>query len=399
MKTISFINFNFFKRIFPSWFGITHTRLYSYDYFRERGTYFSFNSIYLDNIINKIATDVALLKFRHVRVIKDENNESQNNNSQSMIWEQNSDLSYVLNISANKYQTPFVFWSSVIRKMLNDGIAIVVPVYEYGKLNNLQLAECITEFTNNNEIVLTYNDKSFKINIEDLWIFENPKKNLSAALTSVSRLIDDNLKAIGQKLSISNQPLKGLLKVPTTTDDERMKSKAENRVNNILNAASSSGIGYLQKGEEFQELRNSYESVSDNELEFLKNQLYQAFGLNEKLFNCDYTESQYRAYFSSVLKVYQRVISQEINRKYFTKTAKTQGHKLIVYYDMYDISSLKDLNEFAFKTKYAGILNANEIREIFGYGSYNGGDIFETNKNAVRVGGNSEDIKINEDDE
>ena len=59
---------------------------------------------------------------------------------------------------------------------------------------------------------------------------------------------------------------------------------------------------------------------------------------------------------------------------------------MLVYFDMYDISSLKDLNEFAFKMKYSGIMNANEIREIFGYGSYSGGDVFETNKNAIRVG-------------
>lgn len=53
---------------------------------------------------------------------------------------------------------------------------------------------------------------------------------------------------------------------------------------------------------------------------------------------------------------------------------------------MYDISSLKDLNEFAFKMKYSGIMNANEIREIFGYGNYAGGDVFETNLNAVKIG-------------
>ena len=173
--------------------------------------------------------------------------------------------------------------------------------------------------------------------------------------------------------------------MPFNSEDEEMKKKAEERVSNILDAAKNSGIGYLDKKEEFQELNNNYNTASPEELEFLKNQLYQAFGINEKLFNCDYTEEQYRAYFSSVLKVYQRVIEQEINRKYFSKTARTQGQTLIVYFDMFDIASLKDLNKFAFDTKYSGILNANEIRSIFGYGGYNGGDVYETNKNAVQI--------------
>ena len=113
--------------------------------------------------------------------------------------------------------------------------------------------------------------------------------------------------------------------------------------------------------------------------------LFQAFGLNEKLFTCDYTEEQYRAYFSGVLKLYQRVISEEINRKFFTKTARTQGQRLLVYFDMFEIASLKDLSDFAFKAKYSALMSSNEIREIFGYGGYEGGDLYQSNLNAVSV--------------
>ena len=87
-------------------------------------------------------------------------------------------------------------------------------------------------------------------------------------------------------------------------------------------------MSYLEQGEEFQELKNAYgDTVSEQKLAFLKAQLYHAFGINEQLFTADYSEQQYRAYFQSVVKVYMRVIAEEINRKVFTKTKRTQGHR------------------------------------------------------------------------
>lgn len=346
--------------------------------FRDDYNYWQSNSIYLDNIYNKISNDVAMLKFKHVRITNTESG------LQRMEYFKHSELMEVLTVSPNDYVPPVVFWADVVRKMLKDSIAIVVPRYENGNLKSLWLADSFN-MIEDHTLYLNIKGSSFPVDINSVWIFENPKQNISAQLTQITKLIDDNLRAVSYKISKQGNGLKGFLKMPFSAEDKEMKKKAEDRLNNILHTAKNSGIGYLDKKEEFQELNNTYNTASPEELEFLKNQLYQAFGINEKLFTCDYTEEQYRAYFSSVLKTYQRVISEEINRKYFSKTARTQGQTLIVYYDMFDIASLKDLNKFAFNTKYSGIFSANEIRSIFGYGGYEGGDIYETNKNAVQI--------------
>jgi hypothetical protein len=375
---------NFFARILPGWMGIRHTRIQQIDYFRQRHDFWAYNSIYLDNIINKIATDVATLKFKHVKIVRHADA------TDEMIWYEMSELAQCLTISPNDYETPVVFWADIMRKMLNDQIAIVIPTYSNGILQSLQLVDGVVDY-DDHKLIVQIKDLTFEIDINSAWIFENPKQNISAQLGQITRLIDDNLRALSYKLSEGNSRLQGFLKVATKAEDGELKKRAEMRVANIMDAAKSSGVGYLQQGEEFQELNKEYGTASENELEFLKMQLYQAFGINEKLFTCDYTEEQYRAYYQSVLKVYQRVISDEINRKFFSKTARTQGHRLLVYFDLIDIVSLKDLNELAFKSKYAGIMNANEIREMyFGLPAYNGGDTYETNKNAVQIGTNNE---------
>lgn len=372
---------NFFGRTVPGWFGVRHYNMQQMSYFRDRHSYWSQNSIYLDNIINKISTDVAMLKFKHVKITRNRGAPDE------MTWYEHSDLSECLSCSPNDFETPVNFWSSVVRQMLKNQVAVVVPRYKKGKIEEIRIADGVTKYDERKgKLSVEIEGNTFSVDVNSVWIFQNPKQNISAQLGQITRLIDDNLRALSLKLSENSASLKGFLKIPTKAEDGELRHRAKLRVENIMESAKSAGIGFLQQGEEFQELMNSYQTASQEELEFLKLQLYQAFGINENLFTCDYSEVQYRAYFQSVLKVYQKVISEEINRKYFSKTARTQGQKLLVYFDMYDISSLKDLNEFAFKMKYSGIMNANEIREIFGYGSYAGGDIFETNKNAIQIG-------------
>jgi|GEM_PF-1152578 len=374
---------NFFRRLVPSWFRIRHTRLRQIEYFKQHN-YWQSNSIYLDNIFNKISTDVAMLKFKHVRITRE------TNAPDKMEWFELSDLAQVLSISPNDHEPPIVFWSNVVRKMLYDGVAVVIPKVINNVLRELRIVEGVLQF-NEEKLLVQLDEKAkeqvIEIDITSCWIFENPKQNISAQLGQITRLIDDNLRSLSWKLSENNSKLDGFLKLDTKAEDGELKKRAEMRVKNIMDVAENGGIGFLQKGEDFVELSKTYGTASETEMEFLKLQLYQAFGINEKLFTCDYTEEQYRAYFQGVLKVYQRLICEEINRKWFSSTARTQGHRLLTYYDMADIVSLKDVSEFVFKSKYSGIMNSNELREMFfGLPAYIGGDTYETNLNAVQIG-------------
>nr|DAS74905.1 MAG TPA: portal protein [Caudoviricetes sp.] len=363
-----------FARIFR-----TNNRKTTRTYLQRNITYWRRNSIYLDNIYNKISTDTAQMRFKHVKITRNPGGVDK------MEWYENSDLANVLSFSPNPLEIPIVFWANVTRAMLRDGVAVVVPRWENGRLVEIWLAKKTVTWTSESvEIML--DDITVELPLSDVWVFENPKLNVTSQLNQITELIDINLNALTEKLSDGNSSLRGFLKLPTKAADEHLKKQAKNRVDSMLDLAKSGGIAYLEQGEEFQELSKDYSTASKEELEFLKSQLYNAHGINEKLFTCDYTEEQYRAYYSSVMKLYQRVFSEEINRKYFTKTARTQGNKLLVFYDMADMISFKDLVEGGFKSKYAGLMNSNEFRETYlGLPGYEGGEVFETNLNAVRI--------------
>jgi len=366
-------------RIKGSGLGVRHSRLYQVNYLSSREQYWRGNSIFLENIQNKIANDVAQMRFKHVRITR------KKDQPDTMEWFEMSDIAQCLTVSPNDIEPPFVFWSNVVRKMIRDQIAVVAPVYRGGVLESLTLCDGVVEIEGG-KATIVIGDTEKTVDVSNVFIFENAKQNVSAQLGQITKLIDDNLRALSVKLNEENSKLKGFLKIPTKAADTELQKAAEARVTAIMAAANSAGIGYLQQGEEFQELKNVYGTASEAEMEFLKSMLYQAFGINEALFTCSYTETQFRAYFQGVLKPYQRIIGEELNRKLFTKTARTQGHRLIVYFDVFDVVSLKDLSDFAFKSKYSALLSANEIREIMGYGAYEGGDVYESNMNAVRIG-------------
>ena len=346
-------------------------------YLQRNLNYWRRNSIYLDNIYNKISTDTAQVRFKHVRITRNPTGVDK------MEWFENSDLANVLSFSPNPLEIPVVFWANVTRAMLKDGVAVVVPRWENGRLIEIWLAKKTISWTAE-RVEIMIDDVEIELPLSDVWVFENPKLNVTSQLNQITELIDINLDALTEKLGRGK--LRGFLKLPTKAADEHLKKQAKSRVDSMMELAENGGIAYLEQGEEFMELNKDYSTASKEEMEFLKSQLYHAHGINEKLFTCDYTEEQYRAYYSSVMKLYQRVFSEEINRKYFTKTARTQGNKLLVFFDMADMISFKDLVEGGFKSKYAGLMNSNEFRETYlGLPGYEGGEVFETNLNAVRI--------------
>lgn len=62
------------------------------------------NSIYLDCVYNKIATDMAMVRFKHILIT------CQAEQADQTEWFEHPDLSTVCGVSPNVSEAPFVFW-------------------------------------------------------------------------------------------------------------------------------------------------------------------------------------------------------------------------------------------------------------------------------------------------
>lgn len=331
-------------------------------------------SIYLNTIYSRLTTDIAKLNLRHIKTHKTD--DATINEPQS-----NSDIMYVLTISPNRFDTPTIFWNEVILDFLRDGLAVVLPVYKNGQLRELiHLSEYEIDAENN---TLIYNNQVY--DFSEVLLFQDINTELHENLQDIARVINEALNAMSTKLTKGNSSIYGFLKLNTNTDDLEMMKKVRDRLANISQVASQEGIGYLQKGEEYQELKTKIETASVDHLKFLKEQLQNNYGLNDKIIQSNYTEEQYKAYIQNVISPYQEMIVQELNKKLFTRTAITQGHKIINPVRIMNFASTTDVAQALSRLKYIGMISANEGRELLGYQSYSGGDRYETNANAVRV--------------
>ncbi|MGV3408525.1 phage portal protein, partial [Streptococcus agalactiae] len=203
-------------------------------YLQRSISYWRRNSIYLDNIYNKISTDTAQLRFKHVKITRNPGGVD------SMVWYEHSDLAEVLTVSPNPLEVPVVFWSNVTRAMLRDGVAVVVPRWKNGRLVEIWLAKKTVTWTAES-VELMLDDVAVELPLTDVWVFENPKLNVTAQLNQITELIDINLNALTEKLSDVNCSMRGFLKLPTKAADEHLKKQARYRDDSMSVLANNGG--------------------------------------------------------------------------------------------------------------------------------------------------------------
>lgn len=334
------------------------------------------NNSYLEAILARISNDVGKGTFTHY---KREGSEK--------VVDIKDEIYLALNVSPNLYQTPINFWSDVVREMLENDVAVVVPRYKNGKLFSLMLADGVGGI-DGTRIKLSLNGKEYSAQLGNVFVFENPRTGASTALKQFMDLLNTALNDLGERLT-SEGKIDNVLKIPVNTDFDKMNAKYTRRVNEFLESARG-GIGFLQQGEEISSLnRPAGVGATQAELDFLKEQLYENYGINKNLLTGDYNEQQYRAYMNSIVTVYTQVIEQELNKKLLTLEQIVAGEKITMNINLFAGASLNDLTQFLDKMRYHGIINANEGREILDMAPVEGLDEYMSNKNAVAVGGGS----------
>ncbi|MDS2430786.1 phage portal protein, partial [Streptococcus pneumoniae] len=100
-------------------------------------------------------------------------------------------------------EIPVVFWANVTRAMLKDGVAVVVPRWENGRLIEIWLAKKTISWTAE-RVEIMIDDVEIELPLSDVWVFENPKLNVTSQLNQITELIDINLDALTEKLGRGN---------------------------------------------------------------------------------------------------------------------------------------------------------------------------------------------------
>lgn len=322
------------------------------------------------SIYNQIAVDVSQVNIKHVRV-------NQNNQFIEII---NSDLNHALTISANIDQTGRALLKDLVLSMFDEGVVAVVPVVtsvdpldgSY-KIYELRIGKIVEWFPRNVRVEI-YNDitgKKQQIVVEKEWtaIIENPFYSImnepNSTLQRLIRILNQ-IDRLNEKNSAGKLDL--IVQVPYPIKLQARKEQAEMRRKEIEEQLTGSqyGIAYTDVTEKIVQLNRPLENNLWEQAKDLIQQLYNQLGFSPTIFDGTADESAMLNYNNRTITPIVSAITEEMERKWLSQTAITQGQAIRFFTDPFKLVPVADLAEIADKFTRNEIMSSNEIRAVIG---------------------------------
>lgn len=322
-------------------------------------------------IYNRIALDVASLKFRHVRL--DENERFKE--------EMSTGLNEVLKTEANLDQSGRAFVHDMVLSMIDEGVVAAVPVETTddpevsSSYDILQMrVGPIVEWYPQHVKVRLYNSvtgqrQEFTFRKRDVAILENPfYAVMNAPNSTLQRLIRKLrlLDVIDEQAGSGKLDL--IIQLPYTIRSEARQQQAEVRRKSIEDqlAGNKLGIAYIDSTEKVIQLNRSVENNLLKQVEYLTSMLYSQLGFSQSILDGTADEQTMLNYQNKTVEPLASTVTDEFKRKFLTKTARTQGQSVMFFTEPFRITPVSQIAEIADKFTRNEILTSNEIRQIIG---------------------------------
>lgn len=323
-------------------------------------------------VYNRMAMDVAAVNIEHVRCDMDGN----------FLEKMDSGLQNALTLDANIDQTGRSLIMDICMSMFDEGVVAVVPVdttisplisggYD---IDTLRTGKIVTWYPEHVKVRL-YNEKTGKheeliLPKKMVAIIENPlyaimnepNSTLQRLIRTINKLDLLNDNASSGKLDL-------IIQLPYVIKTEARREQAENRRKDIEAqlAGSRYGIAYTDGTERITQLNRSVENNLWTQVKELTSMLYNQLGLTQAIFDGTADEKQLTNYYNRTIDPILSAISEEMMRKFLTKTARTQGQAIKYFRDPFRLVAINEIAEMADKFTRNEILSSNELRAEIGF--------------------------------
>ena len=170
-------------------------------------------------------------------------------------------------------------------------------------------------------------------------------------------------------------------------DDKDGQNKAmRDRLQVIANQIRKFGL-FFTVHSETTKLHQNVTQPDATALKDLKELIYEHLHISESLLAGDYTEAQYRAFYSTYIKPISMAFEELLNAELLSANDYKNGAKISVIMDLLQFATLSDFTTFANKATYNGWIKNDDVREALGKEPYEDdlGQVIFTNKNAVAI--------------
>lgn len=228
---------------------------------------------------------------------------------------------------------------------------------------------------------------------------------------------DSNKEILGENLSLlttlkqglkkavkEGSKIKGLLKFTGILRPEDQQAQLDLFTSNIKSTSNGSGIGSTDAKADFVELKSQNTTADNNQMNLVRDDVYRYFGISEKIITANYTESEWNAFFESVIEPLAIQMSQEFTSKVFSEKERGYGNEITFTMNRLEYVSLDSKVNLVQVLQQTGVMTINELREIFGFSALPDGGKRLVSLNYVNSEKQdkyqvNEDVKITEEGE
>lgn len=323
------------------------------------------------SVYNRISIDASSIDIKHVKLDKDGRYES----------DMDSLLNKCLTLEANIDQTSRYFFQDVITSMLDEGCVCVVPVdttLDPKDTSSYQIESMrtgkIVQWYPTKVTVNLYNDKTgmredVTVHKKDVAIIENP-------FYSIMNEPNSTMQRLIRKLSLmdtvdeesSSGKLDMIIQLPYVIKTESKRQQAEERRTQIEEQLKGSryGVAYIDGTERVTQLNRSLENNFMKQVEYLTQLLFAQLGMTQSILDGTADENTMNNYYNRIIEPILGAIVDEFNRKFLSKTARTQNQCIQYFRDPFRLIPVNKVSEIADKFTRNEIMSSNEVRQIVG---------------------------------
>ena len=325
----------------------------------------------LTAVLNRIAMDVASIDVVHCKI--DENGR--------FMGKVDSRLNDCLSTETNLDQTPRAFMQDTVMSMFDEGSVALVPVDttvnpdESGSFDVLTMRTGkIIEWYPHDVRVRVYNEN--KGRKEEIIIDKNNVCLVENPLYAIMNEPNSTLQRLIRKLTLldavdeitSSGKLDLIIQLPYVIKSEARRKQADERMAEIERQLNGTkyGIAYADGTEKIIQLNRPVENQLMKQVEYLTSMLYSQLGITQAIMDGTADEKAMLNYYNRTVEPILSAITDEMKRKFLTKTARTQGQSIEYFRDPFRLVPVEQLAEIADKFTRNEIMTANEIRSIVG---------------------------------
>lgn len=323
------------------------------------------------SVYNRIAMDAAAMNVRHVRLDK----------NGRFLEEMQSGLNGCLTLEANLDQTGRGFVQDIVMSMLDEGCVAVVPVdvdidpskSEGIKILTMRTGKILDWYSAHVRVQL-YNEISGRqeevvLPKSQVAIIENPLYAvINEPNSTMQRLIRklSLLDVVDEKTSSGKLDL--IIQLPYVIKTKARREQAEERRKDIEKqlAEGKYGIAYTDGTERITQLNRPVENNLMKQIEYLTSMLYSQLGLTQAILDGSADDKTMLNYYNRTIEPILAAITDEMKRKFLSKTARTQGQTVTFFRDPFKLVPVNDIAEIADKFTRNEIMTSNEIRQVIG---------------------------------